>query len=247
MVCLSALACSCGSEIRESATPGGGSAPVQTAADAGVPATPSDPGSHPTLGQLRLSGVVFEATPQGSRPVEGAGVNAFVQEQRFGYSYWWAHGPTFSDSSGRFQLTSLADSTTVQLQVWKEGYVHQCGSPPVTMLSDIEMDAQLVPLGTLSALPESVPLPVAGFRSISGVILEAGAADTHAIPGAFVDFEPVIDFPAATTISDPAGRYLLCGIPEGEAVEVCAGADSVGCVSVPPGQSTGVDIVLPGP
>jgi len=203
-------------------------------------------GPHPTIGQLTLSGVVSETIPGGSRPLVGASVNAWVQEAALGYSYGWAHGPTYSDSAGHFRLTSLGNSTTIQLQVWKEGYVQQCASPRVAMLSDIQLDAQLVSRVTVSASPESIAPPASGFRSVSGVILEETAAGTQPVANAYVDFEPIEDFPAALTLSDTFGRYLLCGVPDGETVNVCAGfIDRVACVSAPAGQSTRVDIMLP--
>jgi hypothetical protein len=60
-----------------------------------------------------------------------------------------------------------------------------------------------------------------------------------------IDFEPVMDFPSAITVVDAAGQYLLCGLPDGVPVEICAwtGGQSA-CLSVPPGQSTGVDMTL---
>lgn len=198
---------------------------------------------HPTIGQLTLSGVVSETTSQGSRPVQGAAIDAWVQEARLGYSYREVHGPTRTDSAGYFQLTGLANDTTVQLQVYKRGYVQQCASPRVPMLSDMQLDAQIVSIAQSSSSPESIAPPAPGFRSISGVILDVGR---RPLVGAFVDFEPIEDFPAAYTYSDAGGHYLLCGVPDGEMVHVCAEfRDDFACVSVPPGQSTGTDITVP--
>jgi hypothetical protein len=197
---------------------------------------------HPTIGQLTLSGVVFETTSQGSPPVQGAAIDAWVQEARFGYSYWQVHGPTRTDSTGHFQLARLADETTVQLVVYKHGYVQQCASPRVTMLSDMQLDAHIVSIAQRSSSPEAIAPPAPGFRSISGVILDVRRRPLH---GAFVDFEPIEDFPAAYTFSDAGGRYLLCGVPDGEMVNVCATFRlHFACVWVPPGQSTGVDITV---
>jgi hypothetical protein len=198
---------------------------------------------QPTIGQLTLSGFVSETTSQGSRPVQGAAIDAWVQEARVGYSYWEAHGPTRTNSVGFFHLTRLANDTTVQLRVYKRGYVQQCALPRVTMDSDMQLNAQIVSTAQRSSTPEAIAPPAPGFRSISGVILDPGQRPLH---GAFVDFEPIEDFPAAFTFSDASGRYLLCGIPDGEKVGVCAAfRDDFACVSVPPGKSTGVDITVP--
>ena len=62
-------------------------------------------------------------------------------------------------------------------------------------------------------------------------------------------FNVIVDFAAAITISDAAGRYLLCGLPEGRTVDIAVygGMQHPGYVdvSVPPGQNTGIDITLP--
>lgn len=213
-------------------------APTQQAAPASGPTPPT--------GSYTLSGVVVETSPQGSRPLEDVSVNAWVQQASFGYSYMWAHGRIATDAGGRFRLTSLPGSATVQLQVWKEGYVQQCAARRVTVLSDIQLDAQLVSRANLSASLESVTPPAPGYRSVSGVIFEKTDAGTRPVAGVFVDFEPTMDFPAAVTFSDAAGRYLLCGLLDNETVSIGAGlGNRVAYVSVPAGRSTGVDIMLP--
>jgi hypothetical protein len=155
---------------------------------------------------------------------------------------------TLADGAGHFELTGIQESATVLLQVWAGGYLQQCASPPVKMVADAQLNVELVSLARVSASPDSVPPPAAGFRSISGRILQPVATVTQPVAGALVDFEPVMDFPAAMTVADGAGGYVLCGIPDGEPVEICAGkGPQVSCVSVPAGQSAGVDITLPAP
>jgi hypothetical protein len=197
----------------------------------------------PPAATFTLSGVVSETIPGGSRPLE-ASVHAEVQDQ-YGNLYGTS---TPSDSAGHFLLTSLANNTTVvQLLAYKEGYVQQCASPRVRMLSDIQLDLQLVSRATLSASPESIAPPAPGFRSISGVVLEKTDAGTQPAAGAYVAYEWFEDISAAYTFSDAAGRYLLCRVPDGETVPICA-EDINGflwCEWVPAGQSTGVDITFP--
>src|ERR1700674_5433493 len=59
---------------------------------------------------------------------------------------------------------------------------------------------QLVSKANLSA--STVQTPTAGFRSVSGVIFEITGAGKQPVAGAFVDFEPIGDFPAAITFRD---------------------------------------------
>jgi hypothetical protein len=194
-----------------------------------------------------VSGVVSETTSQGARPLDGVSVSAWIQQATFGYSYMWANGGLKTDAAGRYRLSGLAGGATARVQVWKDGYVQQCAAPMVTLNGDINInvDVQLVSRANLSASSASLPPPAAGTRSVSGVIFEMTAAGRQPIADAFVDFEPVMDFPAAITYSDASGRYLLCGLPDGQAVDIGAGSNRrVAYVSVPPGQSTGVDIEL---
>jgi hypothetical protein len=66
------------------------------------------------------------------------------------------------------------------------------------------------------------------------------------VPGASVDFEPVMDFPAATTYTDAQGRFLLCGLPDGTTAALGASLTMarVAYVNVPPHQTT-MDIEIP--
>jgi hypothetical protein len=196
-------------------------------------------------GPYTLSGAVSERTANGIRPIESASINAWIQQGRFGYSYWWAHGPTVSDAGGGYQLPSLPDGAAGWLQVGKDGYVQQCATLISGLHGDMKLDVQLVATANLSASPSSVPLPSPGFRIVSGTILEMTSAGQQPVAGAFVDYEPVMDFPAAWTISDAGGHYLLCGVLEGETVYINAWLGTThGWVSVPPGRSMGADIVI---
>ncbi len=210
-----------------------------------APASPFAPGA--TSGANSVGGFISEMTSQGLRAVAGVSVSAWVDLGRSGYSYMWAHGPRSTDASGRYQLTNLPDGASVTLQVWKDGYVQQCAAPTLKAGGDATLDLRIVSKAALSADPSSVPPQAAGYRIISGVIYENSSDGRRPVPGAFVDFEPFEDFPAAITFSDAQGRYLLCGIPDGSPAELGASLTTsrVAYISVPPHQTTGVDIQLP--
>lgn len=199
---------------------------------------PTQTTAAPTPTLYTVAGVVSE----GARPIEGANIGAWIEG---GYSYMGAHGPLLTDADGRYQLAGLPAQTKVWLQTWKDGYVQQCAAPQVTLLGDTRVDVQLVSKANLSA--STVQAPAAGFRSVSGVIFEiTGAGKQPAVAGAYVAFEPLMDIQAAITFSDAAGRYLLCGVPEGRTVGIVAALGGrIAYVSVPSGQSTGIDIPLP--
>ena len=209
------------------------------------PATPGGPSpSGPPVpkGNGTVSGVVYDATT--GQPLGGVSYSAWVDTGSFGYSYMWATGAHHTDAGGHYQLVGLANAS-VRLQLWKDGYKQQCASSPVSVVGgDTTMDAQMVPLAqlfTTSAAWMTSP----GTRVVSGtVFLETNGTRTPAT-GAFVDFEPLEDFPAAVTTSDSQGRYLLCGLPSTASAYLGAAAGGkVTYLTVPAGETTGVDIVI---
>ena len=233
LICIAALADACGE--RAPAAPSRLAPPVSPTA----PTAPTD--------LYTVSGTVYENGPDGVRPLPGAGVNAWVQHQSGGYSYWWGHGRLYADAAGRYQLRGLAAGVTVQLDVWTvpQTHVQQCAAPRLRVEADTNLDTHMVPITNVSASPASVPAPARGFRHVSGVIFEMARGEKRPVAGAFVDYEPFMDFPAAVTISDSEGRYLLCGLPDDETVSIGVGhSGRVAYVRVPPGQNTGADIVF---
>ena len=90
-------------------------------------------------------------------------------------------------------------------------------------------------------------IPLApGFRFVSGVIFENTPTGKRPLPGVDVDYEPVMDSPAARTFTDANGRYLLCGIPADNSADIGAGFNGRAMYAMArPGQTTGVDIVFP--
>jgi hypothetical protein len=228
----------------------GKSQPSAPTAPTATALSPTSSISAVTTGSNTLSGVVSD-TSRGA-PMAGVSVNAWIDQGAFGYSYWWAHGPVATDAAGRYQLSGLPDSATAWVQAWKDDrseYVQQCAAPMVTLHGNMKADIQLVSRANLSASSSSVPAPAPGTRFVSGVIFESTVAGRQPVAGAFVAFEPVEDIGtiAADTVSDAAGRYLLCGLPEGRTVIVggcLQPCDSFSEVSVPPGQTTGADIEI---
>jgi hypothetical protein len=228
------------------------------ATDSGQAATPTAPGpaaertfSEPTpttvpRGGFTIRGVITEQTGSGAvRPLVGANVNAWVDTGRLGYSYMWANGARLSADGGRFELTGLPDSARVIVDAYKAGYVQQCAAPPQIVAADATVDIELIPRGLVSASPEAVRNRP-GFRSISGVVYENTSGGRRPVAGVFVDYEPVMDSPAALTVTDANGRYLLCGIPQDEIATLGSslGTSRVVYVEVPRGQTT-ADLVIP--
>lgn len=191
-----------------------------------------------------MTGSAVERTPQGTRPVANASVNLWVDAGRYGYSYWWANGQVHSGADGSFQLPNLPAASGL-LEVWKDGYAQQCAAPVVSLDTNPNLDVELVARANLIVDPQQVPASVPG-RIVSGRILKNGPSGPEPVAGAFVDFEPIMDYVAAATYSAADGRYLLCGVTEGS-IGVGADGDNVKYVTVPRDQGLNVslDIVLP--
>lgn len=211
-----------------------------TIGDSPAPTAPPSPAPSPTLGPYAITGTVQE----GGRPIPGVNVNAFVIENGggFGYSWWWAHGPLRADSAGRYQISGLPGSTRVWLVAFQDGYVQQCAAVVLAIRGDTTVDIPLVSAAAVALSPGSP----SGLRSVSGSIKLVTSDGRQPAAGAFVDFEPIPDFPAATTRADGAGRFALCGLPANDTVWLgAASGPHVAYAAVPPGQSEGVEIVLP--
>jgi hypothetical protein len=106
------------------------------------------------------------------------------------------------------------------------------------------MDLALVAKSNVTAsAPQTAP---PGLRSVSGTIVEIAPTGKAPIAGAFIDFEPLEDLNVANTYNDAAGRFALCGLPQNDSVTLGAGrVGRVAYVTVPPGQTTGIEITLP--
>jgi hypothetical protein len=214
-----------------------------------APSTQHSTGPTPTSvprGSLTIRGVITERTVSGgSQPLARANVNAWVDTGGLGYSYMWANGASFSGGDGRYELTALPGGALVIADAYKEGYVQPCAAPPLRMNEDFVVDIELVPKALVSASSASVSNRP-GFRSISGVIYEMTPDGKRPLANAFVDYEPIMDSPAATTVTDENGRYLLCGIPNDQVATIgtAVNINRVAYVDVPPGQTT-ADVVIP--
>jgi len=210
--------------------------------------SPNKDAPSPPRGNLTIRGIVTERLVGGGvRPMAGVNVNAWVGTGGFGYSYMWANGGRRSDVTGQYELTGLPRSAIVIVDAWTDGhdYVQQCAAPPTRMEADTTVDLQLVSRENVSSTPDGIPL-APGFRFVSGVIFENTPAGKRPVQGVHVDYEPVMDSPAAHTFSDANGRYLLCGIPADNPADIGAGFNGrAASATARPGQTTGVDIVFP--
>jgi hypothetical protein len=167
-----------------------------------------------------------------------------------GYSYWYAHGPLYTDASGGYRMTALPGNAQVWVQLNKNGYVQPCAASAI-ISANLTMDVALVSRANLTASPmPSAP----GFRSVSGTVVEMTATGSQPVVGASVAAQAGVnnnvfapsENPAAYTYSDAAGRFALCGLPENATVYLEAYGVGSGSaqVNVAPGQTSDIQITL---
>jgi len=209
---------------------------------------PNKDAPSPPRGNFTIRGIVTERLVGGGvRLMPGVNVNAWVDAGTMGYSYGWANGGRRSDGTGQYELSGLPGSAIVIVDAWIDGhgYVQQCAAPPTRMEADTTVDLQLVSRDNVSSTPDGIPL-APGFRFVSGVILENTPGGQRPVQGTMVDYEPVMDSPAARTFTDANGRYLICGMPaDSPAVIGVAFKGVAKYATATPGQTTGVDLVFP--
>ena len=192
----------------------------------------------PNAGTSTITGVV---TDDNRRPIAGAGVDACCVGA-FPNTYSRLHaGDAVTDASGHYRLVGLPAGTHLVFRVGKDGYVAQCAAPPVTVEGDLAVDFTLVSRASLTASAQSAP----GFRTVSGTVVEVTSAGAQPVAGAIVSFSRFEDFEPATTYTDQAGRFALCGLPVDETVRLNAFLGYYGAYAdISPGQTTGVEMTL---
>lgn len=159
--------------------------------------------------------------PKGSYGVEGevfafatgmigaASVNLWVQQEKFGYSYWWANGPLASDGIGRFTAGNLPASQ-ITILAFASGHVQPC-AVRVQVPREVPIRVEVVPTSTFDALNPPRP-QLSTEPSVTGVIYEITANVREPIPGVNLWVEEVMDTGIATTLSDLGGRFYLCNL-----------------------------------
>jgi hypothetical protein len=183
------------------------------------PLPPPDPSPLSGFTPIRLSGVVYEVTPDGIRPSDGARILAMTV-------YVGSDPPLVTGPTGRFDFSGgLRDVTgrssgnpIMSLAATKEGFSQPC-RPAIDRWAqgstdDVEVylvaDTLLSTAGTPSSMPivpsvlsgRAVERSPSGERGVAGVRV---SADFSAGYWGYVD---------ASTVSDASGRFVLCGMSQ---------------------------------
>ena len=158
---------------------------------------------------VTLSGTVYESTPNGNRPLPGVGIDVSAELQPF-------PPQTTTDAQGHYQVSKTAGDFKVRAEL--AGYSQPCRTAVTLAASSPSgvIDVYMVRNELLSTtgVPSSMPVHQ---PTLTGVVFERTEQGSRPIAGATViadvgggDGYAVV--PIATTMSDAAGRYLLCGV-----------------------------------
>jgi hypothetical protein len=175
------------------------------------------PSSAPPNPTFTLSGIVTEE----GRPVANARVGALVDGPAGG-SYQivapdGSLGGVGTDASGHYQLFLYFFGTPVQPTLWAEtyadGYVQQCAAKTTMIGTSATLDVRLTSIANLST---ARPRSASDSRTVSGIVFETTATGRQPVQGATVAWSPTFDEAdgEAYTLTDAAGFYLLCGLPQ---------------------------------
>lgn len=163
---------------------------------------PTD-GCPPPNGSASISGVVYERTADGVRPLANASTYAYAYS---GLNYF-AGGAT-ADGGGRFTIRNLPYAE-IKLTAGAAGFDQPCARvvnlrTPSDMAS-IELVSRLHPMPELATDP-----PV-----VKGVVYETTPQGRQPIPDAWVYLDQWSDDLSATTTTNEKGEYAICRVPTG--------------------------------
>ena len=170
-----------------------------------APSSPAPVSSPSAPVSFTLTGVVYEATTAGRRPLAGVGLDVSVE-----YQSW--PPKVFSDTTGRYRVPNMLVSGSLKIIAEMPGYKQPCRV--AVMQTDADQDLYLVPDDTLSTTGIPASLPLAG-PMLAGHVFERSPEGIQRLPGASI----VLDFsggsgwgPVASTVTDATGGYVLCNM-----------------------------------
>jgi hypothetical protein len=171
------------------------------------------------LSTLTVSGSVAEE----GRPIANAGATIdAVVDPGTSYEIVGANGEpegTTTDAAGRYRLTLYFYNRAPPQQVtlwglaFKDGYVQQCATKTTAVGESATLDLRLTSIANLSS---ARPISNSGSRTVSGIVFKTTATGPRPVQGATVGWFAFSDNSdgMAQTVTDAAGFYLICGLPQ---------------------------------
>ena len=176
--------------------------------------SPPAPAPNPSPPRFTVSGVVYQSAQGGATPLAEVGLDVSVDYQS------WPPNVT-TDAVGRYQF-AIGGGPRLKVRAEKEGHSQPCAAT-FTPSGNTTLDVYVVPNSVLSTtgIPASMPIRQ---PSVAGTVFERMAdGSTRGLSGAtlIADFSSGLGWsPSATTVSDAAGRYFLCGLTSTLGIEL---------------------------
>jgi hypothetical protein len=168
--------------------------------------TPPSASTPALSAPFTLSGVVYESTADGVRPLAGVPLDVSVE-----YQQW--PPKVISDNQGRYSVVLGKGQFKVAAQ--KEGFVQPCRAN-IDLKQSRVLDIFLVSIDLLAIRGMPLSLPIIE-PTLIGLVFERTANGVQPVAGARV----LIDFSggfglavSANTVSGPDGRFLLCNVTD---------------------------------
>ena len=175
-----------------------------------APSTPAPPPPEPPGSSITISGTALEHTANGPRPL--ANVSLLVRT-------FPGFMQVASDATGRYSLSGVTSGTRVSIAPAPgSGYYAPCpGGSPRGITSDTNLDVHVVSAELLATAGAPATMPRLEGVWVSGTVFEMTPQGIRPIAGASVHLADVGPFEDASdphfssnTLTDAAGRYLLC-------------------------------------
>ena len=176
-------------------------------------ATPSFPVTTPTTSNPQasytVSGVAFEHTSTGRRPIAGVPLRIHLA----------ASGGMFldvtTDANGRYAASRVGAGAVSIAPALNSGYFAPCPSGTDVLVGDATFDVHIVSTALLSAAGAPPSLPTTNIY-VSGTVSEVTTAGAQAVGGALVELgESANDVAYSTTLTNASGGFLVCTTPPG--------------------------------
>lgn len=184
---------------------GCGKDPASATSSSSFPIT-TPPTSNPNA-SYTVSGVVFEHTATGQRPI--AGVPLRIHSAASGGIFI----DVTTDSNGRYTSRVTAGAVSIAPAL-NSGYVAPCPSGTDVLAGNATFDVHVVSAALLSTTGAPASLPTSSIY-VSGIVYEATSAGMQPVAGAFVELGQSTDLTYSTTLTNASGKYLVCTTPPG--------------------------------
>ena len=180
-----------------------------------------------------MSGLVFEGSPQGDRPIAGAEfeIHTLIGGRVRNVS---------SDAEGRYMVSDLGPGTTIAFALTSGVSIphNNVSRTTVTVGADNVLDVEL---GTRIRQPDCRARPSSLVLSLKGPPMARPVSNARI----YYDWDCLDGAPEAGAITDANGRYELCRVPRGGCIGVFSEDGRFAFKSVDAQRDIVLDIEIP--